>query len=143
MAKTKRYAAAGGVIIDNGKMLLLNRPSRHEVRLPKGHIEEGETPVAAALRESGEESGYGDLEIVSALGEQVVEFEYEGNHIIRTEHYFLMRKHSDQQIPRSPKDVEQFQVQWVALNQAVELLTYAAEKNVAQKAIAAWASLPQ
>lgn len=143
MAKIKRYASAGGVIIDNGKMLLLDRPSRQEVRLPKGHIEEGETPIDAALRESSEESGYNDLEIVSALGEQVVEFEYEGNHIIRTEHYFLMRKRSDQQIPRSPKDMEQFHVQWVELANAGEQLTYEAEKNMAQKAIAAWMRLSQ
>jgi 8-oxo-dGTP pyrophosphatase MutT (NUDIX family) len=124
-------------------MLLLDRPSRQEVRLPKGHIEEGETPVVAALRESREESGYDDLDIVRPLGEQVVEFEYEGNHIIRTEHYFLMRKRSDQQTPRSPKDMEQFHVQWVDLTDAVEKLTYNAEKTVAQNAIMVWNTLAE
>jgi 8-oxo-dGTP pyrophosphatase MutT (NUDIX family) len=141
MAKVKRYAAAGGVVIDTGKMLLLDRPSRQEVRLPKGHIEEGETPVVAALRESCEETGYADLEVLRDLGEQVVEFDYQGDHIIRTEHYFLMRKRSARQARRTPKDAKQFQVRWVDLPLALEMLTYEAEKNVARKAIAALTNL--
>ena len=44
----KRYLAAGGVVIHDGRMLVLDRPSRGEVRLPKGHIEGGED--AAEIR---------------------------------------------------------------------------------------------
>jgi ADP-ribose pyrophosphatase YjhB (NUDIX family) len=40
--------------------MLLIRPSRDEVRLPKGHVEAGETLRAAALREVAEETGYDD-----------------------------------------------------------------------------------
>lgn len=134
--KIVRYTAAGGVVIDKGKMLLLDRPSRQEIRLPKGHIEEGETPAVAALRETAEESGYADLAVVAALPTQVVEFDHAGKHIIRTEHYFLMRKISDQQRKRTPEDEAQFRVVWVALADAENLLTYAAEKAIARQAIA-------
>jgi 8-oxo-dGTP pyrophosphatase MutT (NUDIX family) len=52
-----RYNAAGGVVVWNDKVLILYRRLRNDFRLPKGHIEPAETPVAAALREIGEEAG--------------------------------------------------------------------------------------
>lgn len=86
----KRYHAAGGVVIHQDRMLLLERPAWNELRLPKGHVEEGES-VTMALRETSEESGYADLSLSADLGSQVVEFEYKDNHVIRTEHYFLLK----------------------------------------------------
>ncbi|MFN2114867.1 MAG: NUDIX domain-containing protein, partial [Anaerolineae bacterium] len=80
-----RYAAAGGVVVDGGRVLLLDRPSRGEVRLPKGHIEPDESSADAALRETAEESGYGDLRIEADLGNQLVSFEYEGQRYLRDE----------------------------------------------------------
>lgn len=136
MLKTVRYHAAGGVVVADGKMLLLDRPSRSEVRLPKGHIEEGETPATAALRETTEESGYADLVILAELPEQTVEFDYQDKHIIRTEHYFLMRTTSPRQLPRTPEDEVQFVIKWVELTEAEALLTYAAEKQTVRKALA-------
>jgi len=46
-----RYTAAGGVVVDAERVLVLRRPSRDEVRLPKGHIEKGESAQETALRE--------------------------------------------------------------------------------------------
>ena len=100
----KRYAAAGGMVIDDGRMLVLDRPSRGEVRLPKGHMEAGEDAAETALRETMEESGYADLGIVADLGSQVVEFEFEGDHVVRTEHYFLLALVSETQVRRSKQD---------------------------------------
>ena len=135
--KLIEYAAAGGIVIHDGMMLLLDRPKREEIRLPKGHIEPGETPTVTALREVAEETGLAQLEIVSDLGQQVVEFEYKGDHYRRTEHYFLMRKHGDQQAPRPTKDKVQFRPLWVPLAEAVSMLTFCAERSVAQRGIAA------
>lgn len=139
MAKV-RYISAGGVVIDGERMLVLDRPSRGEIRLPKGHIDAGESAEEAALRETIEESGYADLEIECDLGEQVVEFEYAGKLITRTEHYFLMRLRSDRTEPRTLKDEEQFRVLWLPLAQAVEELTFAAEQEMARRAILAQAA---
>lgn len=135
----QRYSAAGGVVIDEGKMLLLDRPLRKEVRLPKGHIDPGETPDVTALRETAEESGYHDLAIVADLGSQVVEFDHKGEHFIRTEYYFLMHLLSHQQQMRPAQDAEQFRVLWTPIEQAVDRLTYSAEKAIAHKAIQAQA----
>jgi 8-oxo-dGTP pyrophosphatase MutT (NUDIX family) len=131
-----RYNSAGGVVIRAGRMLLLDRPSRGEVRLPKGHIEPGEAPELAALREVAEETGYAELEIVADLGQDVVEFDYAGEHVVRDERYFLMRLAGDGRRPRSAKDAAQFAVLWAPLDEAADRLTYAAEQAVARRAIA-------
>ncbi len=97
-SKLKKYKSAGGIVLnDAGQVLLLERhvpredTPGHEVRLPKGHIEKGETAEQAALREVGEESGYWGLEIVADLGKGKVEFEFRGQLVRRKERYFLMQ----------------------------------------------------
>ncbi|HEY7293662.1 MAG TPA: NUDIX domain-containing protein [Dehalococcoidia bacterium] len=41
----RRYHTAGGIVVRDGRALLLHRIKGHvgEVRLPKGHVEPGET----------------------------------------------------------------------------------------------------
>ena len=135
---TIRYSSAGGIVIDRGLMLLLDRPDRQEIRLPKGHIEPEEEPAAAALRETREESGYAELAVICDLGSLVVEFDHGGHHYVRTERYFLMTLESQRQIERSPTDAAQFQVLWIPLDQAPGRLTFAAEQDAARRAIAAY-----
>lgn len=133
--KTVRYASAGGIVIAGDAVLLLHRPARGEVRLPKGHIEDGESAEVAALRETTEETGYVDLEIESDLGSQVVEFDYNGKHVVRTERYFLMRLGSEMIAPRPVKDEAQFQILWTSLDKAAQLLTFDAEKRMLEAAV--------
>lgn len=133
---TIEYVAAGGVIIHRGQMLLLDRPSRGEIRLPKGHVEPGESEVEAALRETREETGLAQLAVVADLGHDVVEYDYEGDHYRRTEYYYLMDKVGDETQPRSPKDAADFRPFWVRLDDAELLLTYPAEQAVARRAAA-------
>ena len=96
------YRAAGGVVVHDGQVLLLDRPSRGEVRLPKGHIDPGETAAQAALREVREESGYADLSILAELGTQTVRFvdPHKKRHVTREETYFMMGLNSQAQIER-------------------------------------------
>jgi len=135
--KVIRYVAAGGAIIQQGHMLLLDRPGRGEVRLPKGHLEPGESAEAAALREVGEETGYADLAIAADLGHRLVTFDRKGKRYIRDEHYFLMSLRSDRRQPQPTKDAAQFRVVWVPLDEAVDRLTFEAEREAARRAIAA------
>ena len=57
--------AAGGVVVTNGKIVSITRHSIPD--LPKGHIEQGESPEQAALREVEEETGIAKLHIVKEL----------------------------------------------------------------------------
>jgi len=141
--KAEYYQAAGGVIVRDGKMLLLDRPRLGQVRLPKGHVEPGESPRQAALREASEESGYADLDIVADLGTQTSHFVLpdQDREVTRDETYFLMRLCSDERTVRNDHDADQFHVMWVPLEQAPARLTFDTEQEFARRAIRAWADL--
>lgn len=135
----REYAAAGGVVIgDSGKhVLVLRRPKRlgpsdcAEIRLPKGHIEPDESPQQAALREVGEEAGLAPLGMLRDLGEQVVEFGWKGQHIIRHERYFLLTT-----LPTTEfgEPEEQFERLWLLWDDALDQLTFEAEREWVRRA---------
>ncbi len=142
--KTKYHETAGGVVINNeNRVLVLERDVNregtiiHEVRLPKGHIDPGETPQQAALREVWEESGYAGLKIIADLGEAHSTFDFRGKHHERNERYFLMRLTSqDRGAPHPDEGSEEalFQPAWLPLPQAENLLTYPSEQDFIRRA---------
>lgn len=145
---THYYETGGGVVINEaGAVLLLERHVpreeglRHEVRLPKGHIDPGESPEETALREVCEESGYCALTILAPLGESLIRYEHRGERVLRREFYFLMRlEQGDRQPIQAHPDSEEalFTVRWASFEDAIALLTYEAEKQVARRAQVAW-----
>ena len=124
-------------------MLVLLRRGRKgpqglcEVRLPKGHVESGESRQETALREVSEEAGLPGVEIVADLGQQTVEFDWEGTHYIRDERYFLMALRPDVD-PVPPE--RQFERLWLSWAEALGRLTYGAEQEWMHRAWAAWKS---
>jgi 8-oxo-dGTP pyrophosphatase MutT (NUDIX family) len=141
--KPEYYQAAGGVIVRNGEMLLLDRPRLGQVRLPKGHVEPGESPRQTALREVREEAGYADLDIVADLGTQTSHFVLpdQDREVTREEIYYLMCLRSDERLMRDDHDANQFHVTWVPLDEAPTRLTFDTEQEFARRAIRAWADL--
>jgi 8-oxo-dGTP pyrophosphatase MutT (NUDIX family) len=138
----RTYATAGAVVVDPGgkHVLALLRPSRlgptgqAEVRLPKGHIEPGETRRQAALREVREETGLGDLVILTDLGHQLVEFAWRGRHYARDESCFLMTSSPGAQPNHAEK---QFERLWLTWEDALERITFEAERAWVRRALAA------
>jgi 8-oxo-dGTP pyrophosphatase MutT (NUDIX family) len=130
------YQAAGGVVVHDGRVLLLERPGRGEVRLPKGHIEGGEAPIEAALREVCEEAGYAHPAIVADLGYQRVQFvdPLRERQVTRDEHYFLMRLRDEQRVAREEQE-QQFIPTWVLAADAVARLTFEAEQEFVRRAL--------
>lgn len=129
-----RYLAAGGIVTHNGHILVLRRPGRGEVRLPKGHVEHGETAVETALRETGEESGYTNLAVRADLGTRTVEFtQPDGRHVIRTERYFLLALADDPgemaPLPEEGTYECQFEPLWLPWDEALAALTFEAERE--------------
>ena len=61
----RQAPAAGGVVIIDNQFVAIERNGIPD--LPKGHIEKGESPEVAAIREVEEETGITDLEIIKEL----------------------------------------------------------------------------
>lgn len=133
METVERYSAAGGVIVHDEMVLVLRWPSRGEVRLPKGHVERGETVREAALREAREESGYLDLEIVTDLGQQRVTFRDRDRRVARTERYFLMALSGEPNRPRGGGE-SKFDPVWLPWDAALDVLTFEAEREWVRRA---------
>ena len=61
----KMAPAAGGIVVADGKFVSIVRHGIPD--LPKGHIEQGETPEVAAIREVEEETGIASIKIIKDL----------------------------------------------------------------------------
>ena len=132
------YQAAGGVVTraDGTWFLLLERPGRGEVRLPKGHVEPGETVEQAAVREVQEETGYADVEIAVDLGSITHTFynDRADAEVTRTESYFLMRLTTERTYDGPQYEHEHFTRRWVKRADAERLLTYETEREFVRRA---------
>lgn len=113
----KKVKSAGGIIIEKGKILLVKLPHAEGYVFPKGHIEKGETAEQTALREVREETGFGDLQIISKLG--VVTrpaVERDGTEVIKDIHLFLMK------ITGGTKGNPEEITEWLTIEEAVKHL---------------------
>lgn len=113
----KKTDSAGGVIVrlqnHQPEILLIRDLDYDDWFLPKGHVEKGETLEQTALREIEEETGLKDLEITEFLGnfERVAETAQE----LKNEHYFLIRKTSDE--PEQVEPGQNWVIKWFAKNE--------------------------
>ncbi len=86
-----RYVeAAGGLVMNkkNGKLLFINRFDKWD--LPKGKIEEGETPEGTAIREVEEECGISGVTISSALMCTYHTYFFKNTPHLKKTHWFRM-----------------------------------------------------
>jgi 8-oxo-dGTP pyrophosphatase MutT (NUDIX family) len=134
-AKRVDEVSAGGLVIDTtGKLgLLIGRRDQKDASgkkilwsLPKGHIEEGETPEQAALREVEEETGI-KSQIEKHLG--IIDFWFMagGKRIHKTVHHYLFRE-SGGLLAAQESEVDE--VAWFPLNEIIEKLAYPDEKKL-------------
>jgi 8-oxo-dGTP pyrophosphatase MutT (NUDIX family) len=137
-AKRVDEVSAGGLVIDtSGTMgLLIGRYDHKDASgkrvlwsLPKGHIEEGETPEQAAIREVAEETGI-TSSITKSLG--VIDFWFMagGKRIHKTVHHFIFTEVGGTLLAQ---ESEVDEVSWFPLSEIVDRLAYPDEKKLIAK----------
>jgi ADP-ribose pyrophosphatase YjhB (NUDIX family) len=141
--KKKFHKTAGGVVInDRQEVLVIIRDIErdgtmvHEVRLPKGHIDEGESARTAAMREVCEESGYCHLRIKDDLGVGHSEFQFRNKQHERDEQYYLMELTDPTHQSPTPMSAEEalFESHWIPLADAADQMTYESERDFVERA---------
>ncbi|MBI3242702.1 MAG: NUDIX domain-containing protein [Chloroflexi bacterium] len=138
------YEAAGGILFDGDKVLLLRKHGLNEVVLPKGHVEDGETAEQAAVRETVEETGYSNLEVLADLGVLQAQFRgKDGAWYVRNEHYFVMRLRNhdhagEMDYDDAEHDRQTFERLWVPAAEAEAMMSFEPARSFVRQAVGWW-----
>ena len=129
--KIKLTQSAGGVVLNSKNQVLVVNQDGNSWSLPKGHLDAGEGPIAAARREIHEETGVQDLSFIKVLGS------YTRPRIgkkgigsdpseLKRITLFLFRT---QQMHLEPLDERHPQARWVPRSKVAEILTHPKDKE--------------
>jgi len=100
----RQAPAAGGVVVIDNQFVAIERNGIPD--LPKGHIEKGETPEVAAVREVEEETGITDLEIIKELPATWHCYLLDNQWTIKKTSWYLMRTKSGMKnIPQTEEGI--------------------------------------
>jgi len=121
---TEQETSYGGVVVRGDEVLVITPTGRRVTGLPKGGMEDGETPEQAAAREVREETG-----VVAAVREPLGDVRYTyrrgGRRVRKTVHFFLCEYLEGS---TDDHDHEVDEARWIAISGAREALTYPGER---------------
>lgn len=130
----RQELSAGGIVFrvgNGGTQVLMIEDRFGYLSLPKGHVDEGETLVRAALREVKEETGL-DCEIVTYATPLMYRFLDSGCvPVEKTVHYYVMRPKGGE---LQPQPGETTRVIWVGQKDLKGLKTYPKIVEIIEKA---------
>jgi 8-oxo-dGTP pyrophosphatase MutT (NUDIX family) len=133
---TSTEFSAGGVVV-RGDELIVIVPTRRAANgravlaLPKGHVDPGETPPQAAVREVREEAGV-DAELVEKLGDVRYWYQRAGRRIAKVVSFYLFDYRAGDP---ADHDAEVEVARWMALERAAGELTYKGEREMVERAL--------
>ena len=123
--------SSGGVVFriqDGLHQFLLIRDPYDNWGLPKGHVEGGETPVEAAIREVTEETGLCQLSVVEQLPTIDWYFKDHGSLVHKFCHFFLLQCAGGDAKPQLEEGISE--CIWRTLDDALTTVTYANAREV-------------
>lgn len=135
--RAKREVSAGGIVFrrfpDPGThRFLLIRDSYGHWGFPKGHLEDAESPVEAAARETTEETGLGELRLHATLETIDWYFRLRGKLIHKFCHFFLFESPAGEPVPQADEGITE--CIWVSFEEAIEQLGYENARGVLRRA---------
>jgi 8-oxo-dGTP pyrophosphatase MutT (NUDIX family) len=130
-----REKSAGGVVVRGDEVIVIVPTRRASdgskvVALPKGHIDPGESTLEAATREVREETGV-VAEPVTELGETRYWYRREGRTIPKSVSFYLFEYVEGD---TADHDDEVEKAWWIPLQDALEELSHAAEREMVARA---------
>ena len=134
-ARVEETSAGGFVLQTRGGRPHAALIARHDRRgrlvwsLPKGHVEDGETPEEAAVREVEEETGIRGS-VLAPLGTIDFWFVADQRRVHKTVHHFLLQADGGE---LSDADVEVVEVAWIPLSEVADRLAYADERRLLER----------
>lgn len=138
MAKPRpeREVSAGGIVFRRTSDLtphyLLIRDAYNNWGFPKGHLEEGETPLDAARRETSEETGLTELVLHGPIRIIDWQFRFRGRHIHKYCHFFLFESPAGEPVPQGAEGITA--CGWHPLDDAIKALSYENARGVLRRA---------
>lgn len=137
---TIEETSAGGLVVDlSGERPLgaviarLNRAGRLEWCLPKGHLESGESPEQAAVREIAEETGI-EGRVLAPLGVIEYWFSVDGRRVHKRVHHYLLQATGGELSIDGDPDQEAVDAAWVPLDELSLRLAFPNERRIAREA---------
>ena len=128
--------SAGGIVFrrlpEGGARFLLIRDSYDNWGFPKGHLEDGESPAEAAVRETAEETGLERLVLQGPIRVIDWHFRFRGRHIHKYCHFFLLESPEGEPKPQADEGITA--CQWRTLGEALETLSYDNARGVLKRA---------
>lgn len=130
--KTEHHRSAGGLVVEGSRILLISTQSGRRWQLPKGHIELGETPQQAAVREVREETGVSGRVVASLPGIEYWFVEQGRRRVHKEVEYFLLAY-----VDGDAADFDADEVsgaEWLSWDEGIARLTFDNERRVVRLA---------
>ncbi|HWM95123.1 MAG TPA: NUDIX hydrolase [Thermoanaerobaculia bacterium] len=129
---TEHHRSAGGLIVHGSQILLISVMEGKRWQLPKGHIEEGETPAETAVREVREETGVTGRVRAPLPGVEYWFVDRGRKRVHKTVDYFLLDF-----VSGDPADYDRREVsgaEWMSWDEGIARLTFENERRAVRVA---------
>lgn len=122
-----REPTAGGIVFRYAKdrktiEVLLISDSKGRWTIPKGHIEDGETPRRAAEREIREETGLQQMQVMDWLGKINFRYRRDNSLVLMTTEIFLIEARGNTDSLKPEKWMTS--LAWLSANEALDKIEY-------------------
>lgn len=131
-ARAERHHSAGGLVVGESGVLLISTREGSRWQLPKGHLEAGEGPEQAAVREVREETGVTGRIVSPLPGIDYFFVEQRERRIHKHVDFFLLRYESGDPTGYDPREVSG--AAWFSWEEALARLSFPSERRVVEAA---------
>jgi len=129
---TEHHRSSGGLVVDGARILLISTQKGRRWQLPKGHIEPGETPEQAAVREVREETGVTGRVVAPLPSVEYWYVEKGRNRVHKKVDYFLL-----EYVGGDAADFDAGEVSgadWFSWDEGLARMSFENERRVARQA---------